>query len=252
MLETVIARFDAHIQFVESFTADVAHELKNPIAAMRTVAEMIATVEDPDERARVVAMLARDVERLDRLVSGLREVVHVDAQLDREPTMPVDIGALLANIAEARRLEQAAGAVRVVVAGAAAPPLWVRASPDRLAQVFGNLVENAVSFSPPGGTVTLAWRPDDAGGVVARVEDEGKGIPEAHLTRVFERFFTYRPADGSSGSASSGGRHTGLGLAIAKAIVDGYGGAMTAGNRDGAAGGGARFEVWLPLDRSAD
>lgn len=253
VLETVIARFDAHIQFVESFTADVAHELKNPIAAMRTVAEMLATVDDQDERARVVAMLARDVERLDRLVSGLREVVHVDAQLDREPTMPVDIGALLANIAEARRLEQAAGAVHVVVAGAAAPPpLCVRASPDRLAQVFGNLVENAVSFSPSGGTVTLAWRQDDAGGVVVRVEDEGKGIPEAHLTRVFERFFTYRPADGSTGPASSGGRHTGLGLAIAKAIVDGYGGAIVAGNRDGAAGSGARFDVWLPLDRSSD
>jgi two-component system sensor histidine kinase ChvG len=266
-------RLGSHVTFVESFAADVSHELKNPIAAIRTVAETLATVDDPATRARFMAMLTRDVERLDRLVSGLREIVSVDAQLDREPAVAVEIAPLLMNIAEAHRLARAApaatgaatavGATSVVVRvdNRAAGPVRVMAAPDRLVQVFGNLVDNAVSFSPPSAAVTLTLS-RDRGDVVVTVIDDGAGIPEAHLPRIFDRFFSYRPyalvpyvgaahvgaadagAAPTSDSPSPGVRHTGLGLAIAKAIVEGYSGSITASNEPGR---GARFDVRLPL-----
>jgi two-component system sensor histidine kinase ChvG len=260
-LETMTDRLGSHVTFVESFAADVSHELKNPIAAIRTVAETLATVDDPATRARFMAMLTRDVERLDRLVSGLREIVSVDAQLDREPAVAVEIAPLLMNIAEAHRLARAAPGVVVRVDNRAAGPVRVMAAPDRLVQVFGNLVDNAVSFSPPGAVVTLMLS-RDRGDVVVTVIDDGAGIPEAHLPRIFDRFFSYRPyalvpyvgaahvgaadagAASTSDSPSPGVRHTGLGLAIAKAIVEGYSGSISASNEPGR---GARFDVRLPL-----
>jgi signal transduction histidine kinase len=118
-------------------------------------------------------------------------------------------------------------------------PLAVEAAPERLAQVVENLLDNAVSFTRDGGRVHLAVEPA-GGGVRLRVEDDGPGISEEHLDRIFDRFFSYR-----GGGARGGGRdgHTGLGLAIVKAVVEGYGGTIRAGNRPE---GGARFEVTLP------
>jgi two-component system sensor histidine kinase ChvG len=111
----------------------------------------------------------------------------------------------------------------------------VRGSRDRVAQVFENLIANAVSFTPEDSTVDVGLVARDGSSVVT-IEDRGTGIPEAHFHRIFDRFFTYRPAEGRR-------EHVGLGLAIARQIVDSYGGAVVASNRPG---GGARFEVRLP------
>jgi two-component system sensor histidine kinase ChvG len=245
-LDELTRRLDEHLRFVEAFSADVSHEFKNPLASIRTIAEMLASVEDPAERERFLAMMRRDVDRLERLLSGVREIATIDAQLERETTTDVDVRAILTNVADAHRL-RSQGRVTIAIdapattsaSASAAAPALVRVAPERLAQVFDNLVDNAIGFSPDGGTVTIdIGKIDDDCRV--RIRDEGPGIPETHLTRVFERFFTYRPA-----APDSRRHHTGLGLAIAKAIVESYGGTIAATPRDDRSG--ACLVVRLPL-----
>jgi two-component system, OmpR family, sensor histidine kinase ChvG len=176
-------------------------------------------------------MMTRDVDRLERLVSGVRELARIDAELAHDALEPVDVSSLLRQMADGfvhqgKRVEVDAPF-----------SLLVRATADRLAQVFENLLQNAFSFAPAEMPVEV--RAAAAEGLcVVTVTDRGPGIPAGHLERVFERFFTYRPGDDQRRE------HTGLGLPIAKAIVEGYGGSIRAFNR---IGGGAVIEVRLPL-----
>ncbi len=239
-LDDLTRRLDDHVRFAEQFAADVSHEFKNPLASIKTVADMLATIDDPAGRRRFLELMQRDIHRLDRLVTGVRDVVQMEAQIEREPTERVDLPVLLANIVDAHRLRH--GDARVAYAVDAEPDLFVRASPERLAQVFDNIIDNAVGFSPPRGRVAIACVADD-GDVVATVDDSGPGFPDAHVTRVFERFFSYRPANPADD------RHTGLGLSIAKAIVDGYGGTIVASNLPG---GGGRVQVRLRAEPAVE
>ena len=230
-LEELTRRLEAHLGFIESFASDVSHELKNPLAAIRSSTELLAEVEDPADRQRFLAMVQKEVARMEGLLSSLREITEIDAQLETEKARPVALEGLLKEIVEARCL-RADNAVEIKL-DAPSEPVLVRASPERLTQVFENLLDNAASFSPAGGTVEVRLNRDG----LVQVDDRGPGIPEAHLDRIFDRFFRYRPLEVSRNG------HTGLGLAIVKAIVDGYGGSITARNRPD---GGARFEVRLP------
>jgi two-component system sensor histidine kinase ChvG len=230
-LEELTTRLESHIRLLESFAADVSHEFKNPLAAIRTAAEMIAATDDGPEREHLFQMLTKDVDRLERLVSGVRELARIDTQLAHDALERVDVSLLLRQIAEGFLHQRK----RVDVSAPA--PLFVRATADRLAQVFENLLANAFSFAPDGLPVEIAASSSDRSCIVT-VSDRGPGIPPAHLDRVFERFFTYRPTDADRRD------HAGLGLAIAKAIVEGYGGTIRVRNRDG---GGTTIEVRLPL-----
>lgn len=233
-LEDLTTRLEAHIRLLESFAADVSHEFKNPLASIRTAAEMIAGSNDAAERQRVLTMMTRDVDRLERLVSGVRELARIDAEIAHDALEPVDVSALLRQmvdgfVQQGKRVE-----------ADASTPLFVRASSDRLAQVFENLLQNAFSFAP--ADLPVAVRATAAeGSCIVTVGDRGPGIPPADVERVFERFFTYRPGD------TQRREHTGLGLAIAKAIVEGYGGSIRAFNR---IGGGAMIEVRLPVAKA--
>ena len=226
-------RTNDHIELLQSFSADVSHELKNPLASIRTAAEMMADADDPRERARFRDLMVRDVARLERLVSGLRDVARVEGQIEADLTEPVALQPLLAEIAAAANTV-APHDVHIHLVSSA-PDLRVLASRDRLAQVVDNLLMNAASFSPPGSQVTITLRESNRRAVIS-VDDTGPGIPEAHLERIFARFFTYRPDDPRR-------EHVGLGLAIARQIVESYGGTIRAANRPE---GGARFEVVLP------
>ncbi len=189
---------------------------------------------------------------MERLLGAVRDVSRIDAGLETEPAQPVDLAALLPQVLESFRLRTAPAGRRVEVvlqpAGDAAPselqapPAVVRAAPERLTQLVENLLDNAWSFSPEGGTVALSLErsadDDGTGWAVVRVDDDGPGLPPVHLERVFDRFFTWRPGE------AKGGSHAGLGLAICRALAEGYGGTITAANRPA---GGARFEVRLPL-----
>jgi two-component system, OmpR family, sensor histidine kinase ChvG len=233
-LETLTGRLDAHIRLLESFAGDVSHEFKNPLAAIRVAAEAIASTHEPAERQRLLAMLLRDANRLERLVSGVRELAQIDAQLAHEAIAPIDLAQLLQALVAGYGHRGLAMDVRF--AGPAAPAM-VRASADRLAQVFENILDNAAGFAPARSTIDVTASANGSD-ITVRVEDRGPGFPDGHVTRAFERFFSYRPDETARGD------HMGLGLSIAAAIVEGYGGAIRAANR---AGGGAVIEVRLPL-----
>ena len=231
-LERIMRRLDAHVGLVERFASDVVHELKNPLASIRNANEMLADVRDPADRRRFLAVIDQEVARMERLLSGVREISTIDARLVREAPQRVDLAPLLTQIVEGFRL-RAGDRVRIDLQ-LADGPLFVESSEDRLTQVFENLLDNALSFAPPGSTVTVSAAPEN-GDVVTRVADQGPGIPEANLARIFDRFFTHRADSNRAG-------HTGLGLAIVKAIVDAYGGSVSAANGER----GAVFTVRLP------
>jgi two-component system, OmpR family, sensor histidine kinase ChvG len=233
-LEGLMRRLDAHIRLLEAFAADVAHEFKNPLASIRSAAETIGSAESADQRAAFLHMLIRDVDRLERLVSGVRELARIDGQLAHERPVSVDLGALLTELADGVHQTATDGAKIAVRVGD--ERLIVKGDRDRLTQAFENIVLNARSFAPPETAVDVAADRIDAWCRVV-ISDRGPGIPPGHLDRVFDRFFTYRPGDPARRE------HTGLGLAIARAIVDAYGGTISAANNPD---GGARFEVRLP------
>ena len=231
-LDELAARLDAHIKLLESFAADVAHEFKNPLAAIRTAAETMAESPDDEERRRFFAMLRRDVDRLEALVSGVRELAHIDAEISADRGTTVDLAALLRSLVSGRAsIDRTPIELRIVEV-----PLHVVGSPDRLSQVFENLIDNAVSLSPAGSPIAIEASTAGAWHIVT-VSDRGPGIPDGHIDRVFDRFFSYRPGGDRRD-------HMGLGLSIAKAIAAGYGGTITARNRDD---GGAQFQVRLPV-----
>lgn len=234
-LEELTGRLERHLLFIESFASDVSHELKNPLASIRTATEMLAEVDDPADRRRFLEIAWREVARMEHLLSGVREISRIDARLEGERVEPVDLKPLLASVLESVSLR--AEGVRLDFR---APdwPVLALGSPERLAQVFENLLDNAVGFSPPGSEVIVEMTAEPDAAVVC-VADSGPGIPEEHRERIFDRFFTWRP---HQPQARDG--HTGLGLAIVKAVTEGYGGSVTARNRTE---GGARFEVRLPL-----
>jgi two-component system sensor histidine kinase ChvG len=232
-LERIMRRLDGHLRFIETFATDVSHELRNPLASIRNATEMLAEVNDPADRRRFVQMIEQEVARMEKLLAGVREISVIDARLAREEHAPLELGALLGKIVDGFRLREG-NRVRFELTTPEAP-LMVDASEDRLIQVFENVLDNAASFSPAGGLVRVAVHADD-GTAVTRIEDEGPGISDAHINRIFDRFFTYRPP-----SARRDSRHTGLGLSIVRAIVAGYGGTVTGANGER----GAVFEVRL-------
>ena len=233
-LERIMRRLDTYLRMIETFATDVSHELRNPLASIRNATEMLAEVNDPADRRHFVQMVEQEVARMEKLLAGVREISVIDARLGREEHAPLELGALLRKIVDGFRLREGER-VRFELSTPEAP-LRVDASEDRLIQVFENILDNAASFSPAGGLVRVGvWA--EGGMAVTRLEDEGPGIPEAHMTRIFDRFFTYRPA-----AARRDSRHAGLGLAIVRAIVAGYGGTVTGANGER----GAVFEVHLP------
>lgn len=234
-LAELTRRLEGHLRFIESFAADVSHELKNPLASIGSASEMLEEIEDPEDRRRFVGRIREDVRRLERLITGVREVSRLDADLEALPAENVKLAPLLEGIALAAAGRRPPLALELAIED---PALQVKASADRLQQVLENLLDNAASFSPPGAPVTLKLKRAGRNAVI-EVEDGGPGIPSEHLERIFERFFSYRPGQPNAAV------HTGLGLAIVKAIAEGYGGRIEA--RNAPAGGGAVFEVQLPL-----
>ena len=241
MTRALYKRIDA----IESFAADVAHELKNPLTSLRSAVETLPLAKNDASRKRLLSIIQHDVKRLDRLISDISDASRLDAELARAEAEPVDMGQLLQAViamANERRRGDEARIVPVIPRHPARADAFVVEGHDsRLAQVVNNLIDNARSFSPPGGTVTATLRRVGSEVEIA-VEDEGPGIPPHALERVFERFYTDRPEQGF-------GQNSGLGLSISRQIVEAHRGRIRAENRparteDGS--GGARFVVRLP------
>jgi two-component system, OmpR family, sensor histidine kinase ChvG len=237
-LEELTRRLEEHVRGLESFASDVAHELKNPLASIRSAAEMLSEVRSPEERERFLSVVLEEVARMERQVSQLAEITRIDARLESEEQVPVPLNGLLVRICERFRMREN-GRVRFELERPG-DVVTVRASPPRLTQVFENILDNAAGFSPEGGSVRVSLRRAADGSAQICVADHGPGIPRAHLERIFDRFFSYRPA-------AEGPAHTGLGLAIVKTIVEGYGGTVTAENNPA---GGTCVTVRLPASRT--
>ena len=234
MTRALYDRIDA----IESFAADVAHELKNPLTSLRSAVEMFERTKDPEARERLMQIIRNDVRRIDRLITDISDASRLDAELSRETAEPVDLKHLLETVVDVYRMLEPPRGVRLSLDLGSQDPMTVMGRDERLGQIVRNLIDNAFSFSPDGGLVTISAH---AAGDVARVtvEDEGPGILPDNLERIFRRFYTERPAEHGFG------KNSGLGLSIARQITQGMGGRIWAENREGRRG--ARFVVELPL-----
>jgi two-component system sensor histidine kinase ChvG len=225
---------------IERFAADVAHEIKNPLTSIRSAIETLRRIDDPAKQRRLLAIIAEDVGRLDRLISDISDASRIDAELSRLTTEPVDVVPILATLAEINESTRDDGEARLELT----PPegtCVVQAVEGRLVQVLRNLIANAQSFSPRAGRIGLTAR--ETGGMVEiAIEDEGPGIPEARLEHIFDRFYSERP------QGERFGQHSGLGLSISRQIVEALKGRIGAENRRDDSGRvlGARFVVRLP------
>ena len=249
MTDALYGRIDA----IESFAADVAHELKNPLTSLRSATETLPLAKTKESRERLIEIIQHDVRRLDRLISDISDASRLDAELAREDAEPVSLDELLRVTVSLFNDVHRDDRPDVLLDIAYAPgvhPYRVMGHDSRLHQVVVNLLENAISFSPPGGQVAIVAR-RIGNEIQIAVEDEGPGIPPENLERVFERFYTDRPEE-------SFGQNSGLGLNISRQIVVAHGGRLYAENRpapgtgrgkgDAPAGvsGGARFVIRLP------
>lgn len=246
------------IEAIESFAADVAHELKNPLTSLRSAVETLPIARTEESKGRLLEVIQHDVRRLDRLISDISDASRLDAELARADNRDVSLVAVLEAVVSiaketgkddvkvsldvARALDEADGACTFLVFG----------FDSRLGQVFNNLIDNARSFSEPGGSVRVAMRlmrEPKLGrqGYEVIIDDDGPGIPADAFERIFERFYTDRPNHGF-------GQNSGLGLSISRQIIEAHGGRITAVNRVGLPPDpdeappilGARFTVWLP------
>jgi two-component system, OmpR family, sensor histidine kinase ChvG len=238
----------SRIEAIESFAADVAHELKNPLTSLRSAVETLPLAKTDESRARLLHIIEHDVMRLDRLISDVSDASRLDAELQRQEAAPVDLMKLLTTVvAVANELRRDDGvSITLAFEGGGPRAFTVLGHDSRLGQVIDNLIENARSFSAPGSTVRVLCR-RLRNSVEIIVDDDGPGIRPDALERIFERFYTDRPHQGF-------GQNSGLGLSISKQIMEAHGGGIRAENRPGVAKGadglpvvlGARFAVRLP------
>jgi len=229
----------ARIDATEAFAADVTHEMKNPLASLRSAVEGLSMVKDPALRDQLLAIVRDDVLRLDRLISDISEASRLDAQLSRAKFEPVDVPAMIDGLLAQRAERGVERDIRIRFDRDPERALVVYGEGGRLERVFENLVDNAVSFSPNAGLIALSAVVERRE-LVVRVEDEGPGVPEAERETVFRRFQSIRP------ETEAFGRHSGLGLAIARTIVEAHQGSIVVESREDRLGG-ARFVVRLPL-----
>lgn len=240
MTRALYERIDA----IESFAADVAHELKNPLTSLKSAVEMLKRAGSDEARENLSAIIRNDVRRIDRLITDISDASQLDAELSREFGALVPVGHLLETIVEVYRTTEISRGVTIALAVDLPAGTNVIGRDERLGQVVRNLIDNAISFSPQGATVTVRAH---AEGRTVRiiVEDEGPGVPPESLETIFDRFYTERPQGREFGSNS------GLGLSIARQIVQQSAGRIWAENRLGPVEGkGARFIVELPMARS--
>jgi two-component system, OmpR family, sensor histidine kinase ChvG len=243
------------IAAIESFAADVAHELKNPLTSLRSAVETLPRVKDDNARARLLQVIQHDVKRLDRLISDISDASRLDAELAKADAEPLDMAKLADAVVSLARDMQKPGEAAITLAITKPKPPKGRSAHDafiimghdsRLGQVLTNLLDNARSFAPAGTAIgiTVSRKQDQ---VILEVEDSGPGVPEHAVERIFERFYTDRPPE------QGFGQNSGLGLSISRQIIEAHRGTIAVENRPLPPGsppdmtsGGARFIVSLP------
>ncbi len=240
MVSALYDRIDSN----EQFAADVAHEIKNPLASLRSAVGTMRLARNEDQRTRLLDVIDHDVRRLDRLVSDISNASRLDSELVKEEAEEFDLIRMLGHLTEFHAEDSETKEIEFI-SDLPQEPVRVHGLEGRLAQVFVNLITNAISFCEAGDAVRV-WARQRDNRVLIVVEDTGPGIPEEALTKVFNRFYSERPVQ-------QFGDHSGLGLAISKQIVEAHGGVIWAENIRPTEADitsdplGARFVVGLPL-----
>ena len=244
MTNALYARIDA----IESFAADVSHELKNPLTSLRSAVETLPLARNETNRARLLEIIMHDVHRLDRLITDISDASRLDAELAREDASPVDLRKLVSDIVDLSRQQtryKKTVAIEMKVGKDNGRGFRVSGHDLRLGQVITNLVDNARSFVPDEEGRIVVGIARTTNHVLVTVEDNGPGIRADNIERIFERFYTDRP------SSEAFGQNSGLGLSISRQIVEAHGGLLTAENIVGGKPGdvrGARFVMKLPAE----
>jgi two-component system sensor histidine kinase ChvG len=240
----------SRIEAIESFAAEVSHELKNPLTSLRSAVETLPLAKTDESRSRLLYVVKHDVQRLDRLISDISDASRLDAELQRQEAALVDLRKLLTAVVTMANEVNRKDSVTVTLKFEGSPRVFrVQGHDSRLSQVMVNLIDNARSFSPPGGVVRITCRRTGRE-ILITVDDDGPGIPPHAIEKIFERFYTDRPPQ-------TFGQNSGLGLSISKQIVEAHDGHLSAQNRvaprqPGADPAiedrilGARFSVRLP------
>ena len=239
MTQTLWVRMDA----IEVFVADVAHEIKNPLSSLRNAVETARRVNDPGQRDKLLDIVAQDVTRLDRLLSEIADASRIDTEMLRAEAKALELGGVLSALVEMHRHAAEAEHLNLTLDLADERPFMVYAVEDRLVQVFQNLLNNARSFSPPGGEIVIRMtREDDE--ICIDIDDDGPGVAESLREAIFDRFYTLRP------KSEPFGAHSGLGLSISRQIIDAHSGTICCTKRTDEEG--ARFTVRLPAVRDGE
>ncbi len=240
----------AHIEAIESFAADVSHELKNPLTSLRSAVETLPLAKNETSRARLMEIIQHDVKRLDRLITDISDASRLDAELAREDAAKVDLKQFIGDLISVSRETGRHKKSVEIVFNVARLPAGVKSynvlgHDLRIGQVVTNLIENARSFVPEGhGQINISLACVGKFSVLT-IEDNGPGIRVENIDRIFERFYTDRPP------SEAFGQNSGLGLSISRRIVEAHGGTLTAENITSTKPGepkGARFIVTIPAE----
>ena len=241
-LRAMVKALGERLHATENFAADVAHEIKNPLTSLHSAVETALKIKDPERQQKLMLVIADDVKRLDRLITDISHASRIEAELSRAKTKPISLHPMLEMVVALYEPIDDTQKPKVIFEPSEAPNATIYGAETRLVQVFQNLIGNALSFSPTDGAVriSLSTTKDKARICVA---DDGPGIPENKLEAIFERFYSERP------SHEEFGKHSGLGLSIAKQIIEAHQGTLHAENIKDETGAikGALFVVELPL-----
>lgn len=237
MTEALWQRLDA----IESFAADVSHEIKNPLTSLRSAVETASRLDDPEQQKKLMEIIQDDVRRLDRLITDISAASRLDTELSREERNPLNLVKILRALVKMHQMNSGERCASLTFETPNNIKAVILGEEGRLVQVFQNLLSNAFSFTPTSGAINVTIF-TESDWVIVKVMDTGPGIPEPSLDHIFERFYSERPVSEQFGT------HSGLGLSISRQIIEAHGGTIFARNRHSESNTilGACFTVTLP------
>jgi len=240
---TMAREVDRAHRMQRDFVANVSHDLKTPLTSIQGFAQALldGTVDDPNSRRHAAQVIYEEAERMRRLVHALLELAKLESGQIKFAEEPVDLGPILAEAVDRVLPLAETREVSVHLRSPSSLPV-IRGDAGRLSQVFNNLLDNALAYTPAGGTIEVAAAPTSEDTLEVVVSDTGHGISPEDLPRIFERFY-------QADKARAGERGTGLGLSIVREVVSAHGGHVTVASQPGQ---GTRITVTLPVDRSSD
>ncbi|MCQ2965141.1 MAG: sensor histidine kinase [Alphaproteobacteria bacterium] len=244
MTDTLWEKIDA----TEKFASDVSHELKNPLSSMKSALETIDYIHSTEKKEQLLSIVKEDVSRMNRLITDISNLSKIDAELSREEFEKVNMHTLLTSLINGYNLAADTDSKKLSFIlnwdQELEKNIFVLGMESRIAQVFYNLIGNAISFSPTNGTITINVSKQNSL-INVSILDEGCGIPEGDEKKLFQRFYCQRP------TSEKFGKHSGLGLSISEKIVAELNGTISAENRKDSTGKicGAIFSVQLPIDK---